>query len=222
MPPEQPTGVDVPLADEDFDRLLPKIWRTKSQIHFTPVEVAWRAAELLVARPDARVLDVGAAVGKFCLVAGRLYPEALFVGIERRRHLVRIATGLSRRLGLTNVLFAYGDMVEIDWSMFDGFYLYNPFAEHLPGRAMTLDDTLELHPGYFLFYVQYVRERLAEARVGTRVVAYNGFGGEPPPEYELVVDEVAGADRLELWVKTRPSKRRRRPQRARAGRGAFS
>jgi len=192
-----------PLGDPEFDGLLPAQWRAKSTIHFTPVDVARRAAELLVERPDARVLDIGAAVGKFCIVAGLTCPAAMFVGIERRRHLVRVADRLARRLQLTNVLFAYGDMTEVDWSRFDGFYLYNPFAEQLCGTLPTLDDALELAPGYFRFYVQQVRERLANARVGTRVVAYHGFGGEPPPEYELVRDEPAGTDRLELWVKTR-------------------
>jgi hypothetical protein len=182
--------------------------REKSELHFTPVEVARRAAELLADGPNTRILDVGSAVGKFCIVGAVTVPEAHFIGVERRRHLVSVAARLARRLELANVTFACIDAIEIDWSHFDAFYLFNPFAEHLP-NVPSLDETIELDPEYFLFYVRFVRQRLAEARIGTRVVAYHGFGGDPPPGYMLLADEPAGTDRLELWLKTRPTRGRR-------------
>jgi len=184
--------------------LLPREWSSKSEVHFTPVDVARRATELLVDHPGARVLDVGAGVGKFCIVGACTAPQALFVGIERRRHLVLVANQLARELEVANVLFAYGDMVEVNWSTFDAFYLYNPFAEQLRrGRTgpYILDETLELDPANFLFYLQFVRDRLAEARAGTRVVTYHGFGAPPPPGYVLEANEKVGSDCLELWVK---------------------
>lgn len=197
-----------PFGDQEFDRLLPKAWREKSEVHFTPVDVARRAARLLVDRPGARVLDVGAAVGKFCIVAACTVPDAQFVGIERRRHLVRVANAMARRLEVTNVLFTHGDLIEIDWASFDAFYLYNPFAEHLRADGPILDRTLELDPECFLFYIHEVRQRLADARDGTRVVAYHGFGASPPPGYVLSAEEPAGTDRLELWIKTSSPARR--------------
>jgi hypothetical protein len=200
-------SVAWPFADEDFDRLLPTPWREKAGVHFTPVDVARRATEMLVVRPGMRVLDVGAAVGKFCLVGARTMPDALFVGIERRHHLVRVAEDLARQLEVPNVVFAYGDATEIDWSGFDAFYFFNPFAEHLIEGVHILDDALQLHPDSYLYYVRFARAQLAEARIGTRVVAYSGFGGTLPPGYSLIADEPSGADRLELWVKTRPSGR---------------
>jgi SAM-dependent methyltransferase len=199
----------APFGDLEFDQLLPRMWREKSEVHFTPVDVARRAAALLVDRPGARVLDVGAAVGKFCLVGASATPDAYFVGVERRKHLVRVAETLARKLALTNVTFTCGDAVEVDWSQFDAFYLFNPFAEHLPGAVYILDDTIALDPEYFLFYIHFVRARLAEARLGTRVVAYHGFGASPPPGYVLRSDEQIGTDRLELWVKTAEARARR-------------
>jgi len=193
-------GSRFPDRNEEFDRLLPVSWRPKSEVHFTPVDVARRAAELVVPHPTARVLDVGAAVGKFCLVAGAAHPRAEFVGIEQRAHLVEVARELARRLTVPNVSFVHGDATELDWSRYDAFYFFNPFAEHL--QRVILDDTIELDRGYFVFYVDFVRQRLAEARIGTRVVTYHGFGAAPPAGYALVVDEPAGSDRLLLWVKT--------------------
>jgi hypothetical protein len=163
---------------------------------------------LLVDRPGTRVLDVGAAVGKFCIVGGVSMPEATFVGVERRPHLFQIASDLVRQLALRNVMFAQGDATEIDWSLFDAFYLFNPFAEHLRDGVPVLDETIELAPACFQFYVQFVRARLAAARIGTRVVVYHGFGAPPPDGYVLAVNEPAGSDRLELWIKTGTTGRR--------------
>jgi hypothetical protein len=134
----------------------------------------------------------------------------MFVGIERRRHLVRVADQVAQRLQLANVAFMYGDAVEVDWSMFGAFYLFNPFAEHL-GTVRPLDDTIELDPEYFLFYVRFVRERLAAAPLGTRVVTYHGFGTEPPPAYTRVAGVEIGSDELELWVHTGERGQRRAP-----------
>ena len=60
------TGTHVWNAQ--FDRLLPFYWRRLSIMHWTPVHVARRAAQLLVTGPKTRVLDVGSGPGKFCLV----------------------------------------------------------------------------------------------------------------------------------------------------------
>jgi hypothetical protein len=84
------------VSDEEFDRLLPTWARNVSGLHFTPVRVARRAAELLVARAGARVLDVGAGVGKLCIV-GALTTQGSFVGVEQRGHLVAAGRALLRR-----------------------------------------------------------------------------------------------------------------------------
>jgi len=193
--------------DEAFDERLPTALQMKSSIHFTPVDVARHAARLLAPSPGMTVLDVGAGAGKFCLVAARAVADSKFVGVERRGHLVRLANQLASELGLANAQFIHGDAVDLDWSTFDGFYLYNPFAEHLLEKAFMLDREIELDPSSFEGYVDAVRERLAAARVGTRLVTYHGFGGAPPSGYELVVTEVIGSDRVELWVKTRSTTR---------------
>jgi SAM-dependent methyltransferase len=190
-------------SDEAFDEQLPLGLQIKAPLHFTPLEVARCAAELLAPTPGMAVLDVGAGAGKLCLAAALAVPTATFVGVELRGHLVQIATRLAARLELQNVRFVHGDALDLDWSQFDSFYLYNPFAEQLSGSAFVLDGSIELDPGNFVQYVAGVRERLASARVGTRVVTYHGFGAPPPPGYDLDRKELVGSGRLELWIKNR-------------------
>ncbi len=191
------------VADDAFDALLPDAWRARSTTHFTPAHVARRAAAWLSERPGTWILDVGAGVGKFCVVAAAAFPGATFIGVERRLHLVRVATSIALDLGVPNARFVHGDAVELDWAIFDGFYLFNPFAEHLRDNRLILDQSVELDPAYYLFYVGFVRDQLIRAQYGTRVVTYHGFGAAMPPGYALVRSEFIGTGPLELWVKRR-------------------
>ncbi|HEY5920029.1 MAG TPA: methyltransferase domain-containing protein [Kofleriaceae bacterium] len=174
----------------------------KSSIHFTPVDVARCAATLLTPKAGMTVLDVGAGAGKFCLTAADAVRDATFVGVELRGDLVRVADRLAVELELPNVQFVHGDAFDLDWSAFDAFYLYNPFAEHLLERAFLLDDKIERDPKTFEDYVAAVGDRLALARIGTRVVTYHGFGGALPSCYRLAVQLAIGSDRVKLWIRT--------------------
>jgi SAM-dependent methyltransferase len=192
---------DASIEDVAFDERLPMALQMKSAIHFTPVDVARRAAALLAPNAGMTVLDVGAGAGKFCLTAAHAIPDVTFVGVEQRGYLVRVATRLASELRLANVRFVHGDAFDLDWSGFDAFYLYNPFAEHLLEKAFVLDDKIERDPICFAGYVEAVRDRLADARAGTRVVTYHGFGGALPSCYGVAADYAIGSDRVELWIK---------------------
>jgi hypothetical protein len=93
--------------------------------------------------------------------------------------------------------------MDLDWADYDAFYFYNPFAEQLHDQASGLDRTLMVAPSRFFDYVTGARERLAAARIGTRVVTYHGFGAPAPYGYDLIETHPIGTDRLELWVKQR-------------------
>jgi SAM-dependent methyltransferase len=189
--------------DDVFDHQLPRRVQMKSSIHFTPVAVARYAARLLAPRAGMRVLDVGAGPGKFCVVAAREVPSCTFVGVELRPHLVRLARKVAMRLGVENATFLEGDALDLDWSEYDAFYFYNPFAEQLHEAAFVLDRTLSFEPSKFLDYVLGARQRLASAPPGTRVVTYHSFGAPAPFGYDLVERHPIGTDCLELWIKTR-------------------
>ncbi len=191
--------------DEDhaFDHQLPQRMRVKSGIHFTPVAVARCAARLLAPRPGMRVLDVGSGPGKFCVVAACEVPEATFVGVELRPHLVHMARKLASRIGVPNVRFIHGDAMDVDWSAYDAFYFYNPFAEQLHDAELLLDRSLSCEPAKFVEYAAAARQRLSIAAIGTRFVTYHSFGASAPSGYDLVESHSLGSDRLELWIKTR-------------------
>jgi SAM-dependent methyltransferase len=192
------------FADDDaFDDCLPITMRFKASIHFTPVEVARQAAHLLAPVGGMAVLDVGAGPGKFCLVAAHAIPGASFTGVELRPHLVAFAIQAARECRLANARFIAGDALDLDWSPYDAFYLYNPFAEQLFSHGLMLDRTIAVDPANFAVYVAAVRERLSRARLGTRVVTYHGYGGTPPAGYELATVLPMASDRLELWIKVR-------------------
>jgi SAM-dependent methyltransferase len=202
------------LDDDDaFDDYLPRNLQVKSSVHFTPIAIGRHVAPLLAPKPGMAVLDVGAGPGKFCLAAAAQVPGARFVGVEFRGHLVEIARNLARRLQLPNAEFVHANAFDLDWSGYDAFYLYNPFAEQLYGNALRLDQAIDLDPANYVTYVSAVRRRLAAARLGTRVATYHGFGGPAPEGYELARDDSMGSDRIELWIKTqpRPAPRAMRP-----------
>lgn len=188
------------IPDEVFDAFLPPHIRRLSARHWTPVDVAVRAVELLVVRGGMKILDIGSGAGKFCLV-GALCSDAIFVGVEQRPHLVELAAHLQRWLRIDRARFIHGNVAWMDWREYDGFYFFNPFFENVSDGLTHIDDTIELSARRRLEYIMATYARLLEARPGARVVTYHGFGGIMPNCYRKVHEEPAGTDVLELWVR---------------------
>jgi hypothetical protein len=188
-------GLDL---DEDFDHLYPDWGRRLSTVHWTPVAIARRAAQWLVTRPGTRVLDVGAGVGKFALV-GSLVTDGVFYGIEQRRQFVNAAQAAAGSIGAKRAHFLHGNMMALDWKMFDAFYLYNPFLEDHrfePHRGMS-----EVEIDVVCAYIEFVQRRLLRAPVGTRVATYHGFGGDLPSCYQLQPESAGAIEDLEFWIR---------------------
>jgi predicted RNA methylase len=195
----------APLEDSDFDSIYPAPIREVSEVYWTPIDVARKAALWFAHGGSKRVLDVGAGVGKFCLVAAAVAPATNFVGIEHRPHLVAVAQRATR--SLPNVLMLLGSMEVAPWKDCDAFYFYNPFGENSFAPGGQLDGTVELSIKRYLRDVDFVERRLQAAALGTRVVTYHGFGGSMPVEYVLEREEPRGVDFLRFWVKGRASGR---------------
>lgn len=123
------------VSDETFDEVFPEAIRHVSHVHWTPVEVAFRAARLLAPTSSARLLDVGAGAGKFCLVAAAT-TGADVRGVERSPYLASVAREAARRMGVA-IDVRDGSFESEDPSTFDGIYLFNPFTESLcvPGAV---------------------------------------------------------------------------------------
>jgi SAM-dependent methyltransferase len=193
----------LPVRAHELDRVYPeRDHDTWAAFWWTPALIAKRAAELLVeGTRAARVLDVGAGIGKFCVV-GALTTSASFTGIEHRPHLVELGRRTVEVLGVPRVRLVHGTLRDIPWKEFDAFYLFNPFEENRPRRD-RLDQTVDLTEARFLEDVGLVELALGQAPIGTRVATYCGFGGRIPFAYDLVHQERHKGGFLRLWVKER-------------------
>lgn len=188
----------IPIADEQFDALYPASVRALSEIHWTPVAVALRAAALLAPEPGLRILDVGSGAGKLCLV-GALSSRSSWHGVEQNTTFVTAARRAAKSLLVEDrTAFHPGDMSSVDWSGYDSFYFYNPFECALFGRVPV---SPALRWTLFGNEVSRVEEQLAALAPGTRLVTYHGFGGEVPPAYKLAYMERIGTDQLALWIR---------------------
>jgi hypothetical protein len=149
-----------------------------------------------------RVLDVGAGAGKVCTV-GALSGRGMWWGVEQHGTLVQAARRVAVALGVTErTNFVHADAFTLDWRDFDALYLYNPFeltfAPCGPGPEASRDLANQ---------ALRTAERLASLRHGTRVVTFNGFGGEMPPSYRLAYHErvLPQTLSLSLWIQEAPS-----------------
>ncbi len=196
-----PCGFD----DAEFDTVYPAEIQALSPRFWTPVGVARRAAELFRTAGARSVLDVGAGVGKFVLVAAAAEPELDFVGIEQREHLVHIARMAGSHLRIDNAFFLAGDVTMAPWVAFDGLYFFNPLSENLFAKADHMDDGVELSRSRFFRDVLRVEDALRVARPGTVIVTYHGTSTRIPTSYELSHAERAGSDWLRQWTKRQDS-----------------
>ena len=187
----------APIDDAAFDQLYSDAVRRLSIVHWTPVSVALRAAELLAPIDGMRVLDVGAGAGKLCCL-GAVGRAGTWHGIERDPALVEAARQLAHRLEVDHCTrFVPGDALAVDWCGFDSVYLYNPFESQRFGGGFAR----AAGGAGFAEQVARTEARLAELSPGTRVVTFHGFGGEVPPGFALAaLEEIEGGE-LALWIK---------------------
>lgn len=186
------------VSDESFDEVFPQAVRHISEVHWTPVEVAVRAARLLAPTRSSRLLDVGAGAGKFCLVAAAATGAGV-CGVERSPYLASVAREAARRMEVS-IDIRDGSFECEDPSTFDGIYLFNPFTESLyvPGVVPAL---FEHEESRSQTDVRRAEEFLLGARVGARVATFCGFGAPMPKPYERMLREERGGGVLEVWTK---------------------
>lgn len=188
------------VTDVAFDHLYPNRIRKLSARSWTPIDIAQRAARLFVERGARRVLDVGAGVGKFCIVSA-LTTGLELTGIEHREDLVAVAHSVLRAFSIPRVQIHRAGLEGVDLGAYDGVYFYNPFAEvgsvplDLAGRTTPLKSERAERD------VALIETYLARAHPGLCMVTFHGFGGAVPQGWFHLADETRGVAFLKLWVR---------------------
>ena len=184
--------------DLNFNALYPLPIRSVAEKHWTPIEVAMKAAAFLAVSPEEKVLDIGSGSGKFCLTAAHFHPLINFYGIEQRPDLVNLCNNLKEKLKLTNVSFICDNIINLEFKNYDHFYFYNSFYENIEG-TQKIDYNVAYSERLYDAYNRYLYRQLKKKPSGTRLVTYHSFGSEIPKEYEVV--QTAYEDYLKFWIK---------------------
>jgi SAM-dependent methyltransferase len=196
---EEKTRVEDWFSSEaKFDQLYPLKIQELAKRHWTPLSVARKAAGFLAAENNARILDIGSGVGKFCLAAGYYKPKAFYYGVEQRISLVYKAETARHILRLENVSFIHGNFTKLDFRNYDHFYFYNAFYENLVGTD-KIDNSIVYSGELYNYYNRYLYHELDQKPAGTRLATYHSMEDEIPQSYHVVGSEMDNL--LKFWIK---------------------
>jgi SAM-dependent methyltransferase len=185
-------------SDAAFNGLYPFSIQILARSHWTPLNVAIKAANFLAVEANVRILDIGSGVGKFCLAAASHTPKAFYYGVEQRKNLIKYAETAKRVLQLENVSFIHGNFTQMDLKKYDHFYFYNSFFENLAGTD-KIDDSIDYSGELFNYYNRYLFKQLEQKPKGTRVCTLCSWDDEIPPDFHIVGSEMD--DLLKYWIK---------------------
>ena len=187
------------ISDDHFDNLYPRHIQRLSRKHWTPVQVAIKAAEFLAGQPGSRILDIGSGNGKFCLAAGYHQPYSHFYGVEQRRSLIQLADKAKRDIAMENVTFIHGNFTQLDLSSFDHFYFYNSFYENLVDDEFHIDESVDYSLNLYEYYTDCLLNALDKKPAGTKLVTFHSYREVVPPGYYLV--KSLHGSLLRCWTK---------------------
>lgn len=188
----------IPLKDSEFDAIYPANIRKMSKRHFTPVDVAVKASQLLITKPKQKILDIGCGAGKFCFVAGA-YSEAMYTGVDYRKKLIELCDKITDKHRFKNVRFIHNNILKLDFSKYDAFYFFNSFQEQIDTSA-KIDNEIATSPENYKTYSDYLKKQFEKMPDGTRIVTYYADGKQIPASYRLVCSHFNGL--LLCWEKS--------------------
>lgn len=195
---------DSKKSNTMFDSILPPYYKSRSTIHWTPIETTKRIAEYLSDLNDdnTKFLDVGSGCGKLCIILTYLTKFHIH-GIEQRKDLFTVAQKIKYANKLERVHFENINMMDFkNWDDFDVLYFFNPFQEHITDiDLMHIDDNLDFDKKYYSQYTSEVFRRLSWAKKGMKMISYHGFGGRMPDSWKLIKGDAMNDGSLCLWEK---------------------
>lgn len=186
------------MNDAAFDWLYPERVQLLSKRHWTPLEVAKKAARFLADAPGRKILDIGSGVGKFCLVGAHFFPDSFFYGVEQRRELYHYSLAVKEVTQTANVDFINSNFTQIDLDEYDHFYFYNAFFENLDNKD-PIDYQIEYSTSLYKYYSRYLYKALENKPAGTRLVTFHSLEDEVPPCYQVVDASIDFL--LKMWIK---------------------
>jgi SAM-dependent methyltransferase len=186
-------------SDARFDNLYPFSIQVLAGKHWTPVTIACEVASFLSTQNNARVLDIGSGVGKFCLVAAHKNPNVFYYGVEQRKNLVDHAEAAREKLNIKNACFIHGNFTQLDFSKYDHFYFFNSFFENI-----TINDKIDINVEFsqelLNYYNSFLSKQLEKKPAGTRLATLDSNDIAVPPGYKLVSTKMDNL--LKFWIKT--------------------
>jgi SAM-dependent methyltransferase len=185
-------------SDAAFDQLYSLRAQQLSSMHWTPLDIAIRAAEHLSGGSGRHILDIGSGVGKFCITAAHYFPEHIFYGIEQRKALIDEAIIAQNATKTANVKFIHANFTEVGMEQFDHFYFYNSFSENIV-HHQPIDNLIQASPAIYEEYLSRFYELLEDKPAGTRLATFHCPDDYVPPSYKRL--RQPAADTLGLWLK---------------------
>ncbi|CAM4122573.1 Methyltransferase domain-containing protein [Pedobacter westerhofensis] len=185
-------------SDAAFDSLYSLRTQQLSSMHWTPLDIARRAAEHLTAGSGTQILDVGSGVGKFCITAAHYFPQHFFSGVEQRKALIDEALIAQNATNISNVSFIHANFTTLSMERYDHFYFYNSFSENIV-HYKPIDNLIQTSKEIYEEYLARFYELLEEKPAGTRLATFHCPDDYVPPAYKRL-KHVAG-DPLGLWLK---------------------
>jgi hypothetical protein len=185
------------ITDKEFDKVYPSHIRSLSDMHFTSVKIA-KLASAFLSEKNSSVLDIGAGVGKFCMI-GSVWTGGQYVGVEQRAILCDVANQVIDRYRLNRVEMINSNILNIPFGEFNAFYFFNAFHENLC-KDDQIDQSTTRSQDLYIHYSSYVREELDSKPKGTRLVTYHSYLCELPNSYNLKYTSERG--HLKFWERT--------------------
>jgi SAM-dependent methyltransferase len=184
-------------ADADFDRLYTLQIQRLAQCHWTPLAIT-KLVLGFIGINDAKILDIGSGVGKFCLTAAHYAPNVNFIGVEQRKTLVAHARQAQHRLCLPNASFINANFTQLKLRNYDHFYFFNSFYENIDD-LLRIDNSIDYSWSLYNYYITYLFTELSRMPVGTRIATYHSGCEEIPDCYNMVETYMDGF--LKFWIK---------------------
>ncbi len=189
---------DIFSSDAAFDSLYTLRAQQLSAIHWTPLQIAIKAATFLTGGTGKHILDIGSGVGKFCIIGAHYFPSHIFYGVEQRRTLIDEAIIAQNATATTNAQFIYGNFTDLETDHYDHFYFYNSFSENI-FHYKPIDNLVDASAALYTSYIEHFHQMLEEKPAGTRLATFHCHHNQIPPGYKRV-EHITG-QQLKFWIK---------------------